>query len=264
MEDIKRRRAKITTSDIVKFFKVVHGERYDYSKVEYKCMKTKVVIICKKHGEFSILPIQHEKRGTGCTYCHLEQQRIDRRDTTENFVLKSVSLFKNRYLYTKTVYGKTAHEPLTLTCRVHGDFLIAPNSHLSNKQGCAKCGKVKQIRSINKKGSFGWSRSNWIKRCEGKEFSQLYLVRCYNDEEEFLKVGITNLELYKRYQGNSKMPYNYEVVKSISLGCGEIFDLENKILSLTRDFKYTPKVYFPGIHECRSTSQEKEIIRLMN
>jgi hypothetical protein len=30
----------------------IHGDTYDYSKVEYKNMKTKVKIVCKNHGVF--------------------------------------------------------------------------------------------------------------------------------------------------------------------------------------------------------------------
>lgn len=30
----------------------VHGDKYDYSKVDYQGNKVKVCIICPKHGEF--------------------------------------------------------------------------------------------------------------------------------------------------------------------------------------------------------------------
>ena len=42
--------AKLTTEEFIKKAREVHGDRYDYSKVEYVNKKTKVCIICKEHG----------------------------------------------------------------------------------------------------------------------------------------------------------------------------------------------------------------------
>ena len=47
----------------------VHGNIYDYSKVNYVNTKTKVCIICPKHGEFWQRPQEH-LRGSGCPKCH--------------------------------------------------------------------------------------------------------------------------------------------------------------------------------------------------
>ena len=48
--------------------KKVHGDKYDYSKVEYVNAKTKVCIICPKHGEFWQTPNTHLS-GKGCIHC---------------------------------------------------------------------------------------------------------------------------------------------------------------------------------------------------
>jgi len=57
-----------STNEIIKEFKIIHGNKYDYSKVEYKNIKTNVFIICKKHGEFKQSP-NHHKNGVGCPIC---------------------------------------------------------------------------------------------------------------------------------------------------------------------------------------------------
>lgn len=41
---------KSTTEEFIKKAKAIYGERYDYSKVEYKGNKEKVCIICPEHG----------------------------------------------------------------------------------------------------------------------------------------------------------------------------------------------------------------------
>ena len=48
-----------TTEDFIKEAQYVHGDKYDYSKSEYKGSKTKVCIICPEHGEFWQLPNNH-------------------------------------------------------------------------------------------------------------------------------------------------------------------------------------------------------------
>ena len=46
----------------------IHKNKYDYSKVNYINSLTKVIIICKKHGEFKQTPNNHW-RGQDCSKC---------------------------------------------------------------------------------------------------------------------------------------------------------------------------------------------------
>jgi hypothetical protein len=50
---------------------IIHGESYDYSKVEYKNSRIKVIIICKEHGEYLQQPYNH-LQGNGCPNCRLD------------------------------------------------------------------------------------------------------------------------------------------------------------------------------------------------
>jgi conserved hypothetical protein len=60
--------SKITTNEIIAKAKLVHGDKYDYSKVDYSNAHTKVCIICPNHGEFWQTPNNH-LRGHGCPKC---------------------------------------------------------------------------------------------------------------------------------------------------------------------------------------------------
>ena len=64
--------AKLTTEEFIARAKAVHGDRYDYSKVEYVNNSTNVCIICKKHGEFWQRP-SHHIDGSGCPKCATEK-----------------------------------------------------------------------------------------------------------------------------------------------------------------------------------------------
>lgn len=59
---------KKTTEEFIEDAIKVHGDKYDYSKVEYINSKTKVIIICKEHGEFEQTPFGHIQ-GYGCRKC---------------------------------------------------------------------------------------------------------------------------------------------------------------------------------------------------
>ena len=59
---------KLTTKDFIERSKKVHGDKYDYSKVEYINYHTKVCIICPVHGEFWQKPTNHLS-GCGCQIC---------------------------------------------------------------------------------------------------------------------------------------------------------------------------------------------------
>ena len=61
-----------------------HGDRYDYSKVNYINADTKVCIICPKHGEFWQRPINHYKRGQNCPKCSQKHNY-----TTEEWIAKA-------------------------------------------------------------------------------------------------------------------------------------------------------------------------------
>lgn len=60
---------KLTQDEILESFKEAHGDRFDYSQVEYIDGKTPVKIICKEHGVFHQSPYQHKKGHVGCKLC---------------------------------------------------------------------------------------------------------------------------------------------------------------------------------------------------
>ncbi len=55
-----------------------HGSVYDYSSVDYVNAKTKITVICKKHGPFQQAPSMHISRKQGCPKCVHHVSRIER------------------------------------------------------------------------------------------------------------------------------------------------------------------------------------------
>ena len=86
-------RAKITTDIYIDRAKSIHGDRYDYSKVDYVNMHTHVTIVCKVHGEFIQNPQLHLK-GSGCPICGQEKYKqtlIEKYGVDNPMKLKSIA-----------------------------------------------------------------------------------------------------------------------------------------------------------------------------
>lgn len=132
---------KFTKDDFIKKANEVHNNRYDYSKVNYRGIKEKVIIICPDHGEFEQNPSNHIHLGNGCPYCS-----GNKKITLKEFVLKANILHSNKYDYSKTKF-KRLDDTATIICPKHGEFKQVIENHLYNKNGCPKCGIDKRSKA---------------------------------------------------------------------------------------------------------------------
>lgn len=147
----------------------------------------------------------------------------------------------------------TAHNKITITCKIHGNFLQEANDHL-NKKGCPKCKNIKSS-ILHSNNPTGWSEKNWEKSAkESKNFHtyKIYIIKCWNDFEEFYKIGRTFQTIEKRFKSKKEMPYNYSIIKIIEDSCNKIYNLENKLKKMNKDKKYKPLIKFNGYQECFS------------
>ena len=125
---------KLTKEQILENFLKTHKNKYDYSLVEYVNSRTKVKIICPKHGIFE-QHVNNHIRGEGCPYCGKLNGR--KKKTNEEFIREAKEIHKDRYDYSKTCY-KDASSKVTIICKIHGDFEQIANEHLKGKN-CEKC-----------------------------------------------------------------------------------------------------------------------------
>lgn len=68
IEKRAKERTRIKAESFVERSVKIHGNEFDYSKVEYKHARIPVIIICNKHGEFKQTPNKH-LNGQGCPHC---------------------------------------------------------------------------------------------------------------------------------------------------------------------------------------------------
>lgn len=115
-----------------------HGDRYDYSQVEYVNALSKVTIICPDHGAFKQIPANHI-RDVGCPKCGDESAAAIRTRTTQDFVQEAREVHGDHYDYSRVEY-KSSHEKVKIRCAEHGSFWQSPVNHVrGNKAGCPGC-----------------------------------------------------------------------------------------------------------------------------
>ena len=84
---------KLSTSSIIERCQYIYGDKYDYSKIEYKGgnAKTEIVeLVCSEHGSFFKKYDSIQKRDCGCPVCAKKRARKQVKITTEEFKEKFI------------------------------------------------------------------------------------------------------------------------------------------------------------------------------
>ena len=133
--------------------RLLHGDKYDYSGVNYTRTTDKVIVGCPLHGEFRQEWREH-CRGHGCPKCAPNAPK-----TFEDFIESSRDVHGSKYIYDKSTY-KNVTTKTQITCREHGTFQMKPSTHVHSKQGCKECG----LQTVKDKLSM--SREEFIEKAE--------------------------------------------------------------------------------------------------
>lgn len=135
----------------IKKARKVHGDKYNYDKVNYIDSYTKVVITCPIHGDFEQRPSEH-LRGKGCEECAIKHRSFLMTKDTEWFIRRAKEIHGDKYTYEHSVYINSK-KPITITCPIHGDFEMTPNDFLDN-HGCPHCkGDAERERLLSGKAT---------------------------------------------------------------------------------------------------------------
>lgn len=308
---------RLTTEEFIEKARLVHGNKYNYSLVDYIGSQIKVKIICPDHGVFEQVPSSH-LRGTRCQKCGFKSLSNTKSMDTKEFIERAKKINGNKYDYSKTEYIRS-FKKVTITCYIHGDFKQRPAKHLVG-YGCYKCGVLKVSESIKsttekfvqkakqvhgdkydyslvdyignkrnvkiicskhsvfeqkpdvhlsgagcikcvhdniKENPSGWTITNWQKAGENsKRFDsfKVYVIKCWNNDEKFYKIGRTFNKTKIRFQSNDDMPYSYEIINEYIFDTAkEAFDKETELKRLHQEHKYLPRIKFGGMQECFTT-----------
>ena len=134
-------RRKKTQEEFLKECEQVHGNKYNYSKTNYKDALAKVIIICKEHGKFEQVANEHLK-GKGCEKCSYVKRGFNKRIGEDVLYEALLNVHDNKYKIEKCQlfnYKDTQKEFIDIMCDKHGIFNQRISNHLHG-QGCPKCG----------------------------------------------------------------------------------------------------------------------------
>jgi len=138
---------KQTKEEFIVKAKKIHGDKFDYTLVEYVNSKTKVKIVCPEHGIFKQSPNDHLS-GYGCRDCQYIKTSKLNKFTNETFKMKANEQHNNQYDYSLVDYNGYENK-VKIVCPEHGDFKQTPHLHLSGA-GCQLCKESHGEKRISK------------------------------------------------------------------------------------------------------------------
>jgi len=128
-----------TTEEFINEAKLIHGNKYDYSSVDFKKTNFNVNIKCKLHGIF-IQRANHHLSGSGCPKC------AGKNKTTEEFINEAKLIHNNKYNYFLVKYISEKNK-INIICPKHGEFKQKAGDHIRGR-GCPICRESKGEREI--------------------------------------------------------------------------------------------------------------------
>jgi len=225
-----------TTKEFIEKANVIHNNKYDYSRTVYVNAKTKIKIICPKHGIFEQTPNSH-LGGGGCLVC------VGKYLDKELFIKKANKIHINKYNYSKVVFINSKSKVI-INCPVHGDFKQTPNGHL-RKQGCPLCntskGEVEIILFLNNY-NIKYIRQYYFNECKNlyKLYFDFYLPEYnilleFDGEQHFRSVDyFGGNDAFTKTQTRDKIKTNFAKENNIKLlrikYNEKIFDILKKTL----------------------------------
>ena len=133
---------KQTQEQIIERFRLVHGLRYDYSKMSYKTATKKVLIVCPIHGEFFQSPYLHYN-GAGCNKCAETLRSNSKRKSLENFIeklnKKQSKEFVDSLDFTNCIYTDSQTSIKNIKCKKSGTIFTARPSQILRGHCCRTC-----------------------------------------------------------------------------------------------------------------------------
>ena len=215
-----------------------HGDKYDYSLVEYTGSQNKVKIIFE--GK-----IYEQKAGAHIHSSGLVEKVILKK-TTKQFIKESNEIHNFRYDYSKVNYVNNQTKVI-ITCSIHGDFEQVSSSHLSGA-GCPHCMESKGERKISKfldQKNIEYVRQKKFDDCIGLRYKlpfDFYLPKYrvaieFDGKQHFEPMEyFGGLESYNRLKVNDKIKNDYcednfiELIRIRYDQIDRIYDILNECL----------------------------------
>lgn len=211
--------AKLTTEDFINRARATHGDRYDYSLVEYRGNMKNVKIICREHGVFEQMPANH-MAGKGCKHCGRGETAKARKLSADEFK-RRVDEIHNGAISVVGRYTKW-EDRVECDCPTHGRFMALPAVLLRGGKGCMQC-------AIEVRGPDRLTKEEFIERA----------IEIHGDKYSYESVQYTtylrDVEITCKEHGSFfQSPCNHIAGKGCPKCCGSQSKPEIEILDMIR------------------------------
>jgi hypothetical protein len=248
----------------------IHGDKYDYSKVNYIKSIEKVIIICYDHKDFLQTPKQHLS-GQGCHKCVLIKMKYNLLSNNK-FIENAIKIHANKFDYSKVIYINSNSKVIIICKNLH-EFKQTPNKHLSGR-GCLRCSKthntddfIKKSKLIHK-NKYDYSKVKYI----SSRSEVIIICKSFHEFKQMPNKHLSGHGCPKCCNG-----YKYdtnEFIRKAKLKHGDIFDYSkvnyitsnNKIIILCKkfhEFEQLPSnhLFGYGCPKCSNNSYSKSQIQ---
>lgn len=191
--------------------KEIHGNRYDYSLVNFK--HSNVAVLIGYNGVYYTQKPYHHLSGS-----RPENLKLAVRKTTKAFIHESQHVHDFKYSYDKTEYLKNQIK-VVIICPIHGEFSQIPLSHLQGC-GCPNCSESKGEKIIDKflkENNINYTRQHKFSDCRNIfelpfDFYIASMRTCieFDGKQHFQPVvHFGGIEAHERLKINDKIKNDY-------------------------------------------------------
>lgn len=134
------KRKRINTEEFIRRCELLYCGEYDYTNSIFTTSHAKITVTCKIHGDFSIAAYSH-LQGHGCAKCLGVIRAFKPKDYSDKqveFLRLAVEKFSDKYSYENAKYSGSKR-PISVTCKLHGEFKTTPSRFLNSPIGCPTC-----------------------------------------------------------------------------------------------------------------------------
>lgn len=119
-----------TTKKFIEKARDIHGNKYDYSKIEYVNNRIKVTITCPEHGDFEQQPKNHLSNKQGCPKCNFSKGELTIKEILDRKNIKYIPQYKLPYYRYEYDFYLPDHNVLI---EFHGGQHYFPVKHFGGK-----------------------------------------------------------------------------------------------------------------------------------
>lgn len=162
---------------------------------------------------------------------------------TAYFISECKSIHADKYDYTETEYV-SSKKKVTIICPQHGKFKQLPTAHKKGAN-CPSCASLVSREQDNTHTDI---------------LVNLYIIRCYDANETFYKIGITAKNVESRFKYKNQLPYEYTILNTYKDNIDIIHKLEQHLHSSYANVTCRPSKKFAGHTECFNHVDDYETI----